>query len=362
MKKVMVYAYTRYNLGDDLLVKILCDRYRDTKFVMYTYPLYSKILTCCNNLSIYSNSAPFSKIVNCIGKIIGKTNAYERSVAHKCDLCICITGSLFIQGGVHWEPYLHYIASRRLEGKPYFLLGANFGPYSDPLFFQGFKELFKSYTDICFREKFSYELFSDLENVRFAPDVVLSGDYSKYVNDQFEKRVACSVIDFSDRVDLMQYKENYLSTLEMICKKYLNEGYTVDLLSFCSSEGDELTIDKLEDKIKSQRLIHHRYCTDTTLEGMLDCIGKAEIVIASRFHAMILGWSMKKKTLPIIYSSKMRNVMDDFGYTGMSYDIIHDDFFDVDQMDPSIFDITKFSEDSYMQFKRLDEYLKKEDI
>lgn len=358
----MIYAYTRYNLGDDLLVKILCDRYRDTNFVMYTYPQYKNVLSCCSNLTIYANSSLFSKIVNQIGQIIGRTNAYERRVAHNCDLCVCIAGSLFIQGGEDWEPYLYYMTSRRLEGKPYFQLGANFGPYSDPCFFQGFKELFKSYTDICFREKYSYDLFSDLENVRFAPDIALSGDYSKYTDRQCEKRVACSVIDLSNRPNLMQYKERYLRTIETICKKYLDEGYTVDLLSFCSSEGDEFAINELEDNIKNQKLIHHRYCTDTTLEGMLECIGKAEIVIASRFHAMILGWSMKKKTLPIIYSSKMKNVMNDFGYIGMSYDIIQAPFYDVVQVSPSVFDVVKISEDSNIQFAVLDKYLKKDYI
>lgn len=358
--KVMLYAYTRYNLGDDLLIKIICDRYKEVGFVIYTYPQYREVLSECKNLEVYPNLSIISKLTNKLGNILQIKNAYERSVAQKCDLCVCITGSLFIQGSDNWKPYLEYMQSRKINGKPYFQLGSNFGPYNDPMFLKGFKELFSSYTDVCFREEYSYALFSDLANVRVAPDVVLSGDYKKYIDIDSEKRVACSVIDLSNRPELYKYKESYLRFLEDICIRYLKQGYIVDLLSFCRCEGDENTVEELERRINNNKLIHHLYVTDTDLDGMLICIGKAEIVIASRFHAMILGWSMGKKTLPIIYSSKMRNVINDFGFDGLCYDIAEHTHFDVAQMLPSSFDVGSFCKKANNQFEKLDLYLKHE--
>lgn len=356
-KNVMVYAYTRYNLGDDLLIKILCDRYKENRFAIYTYPQYRNVFSECGNIEIFPNTSLLSKIINKFGIFFGEINAYERRIAKKCDLCVCITGSLFIQGGDNWKPYLEYMQSRKIKGKAYFQIGSNFGPYTDPLFFEGFKELFSSYTDICFREDYSYSLFSDLPNVRVAPDVVLSGNYKKYMDLPQERRVACSVIDLSNRPDLIKYKDSYMNALEEICRSYLKQGYIVDLLSFCRSEGDENAIEELEQRINNENLIHHSYVTDTDLDGMLNCIGKAEIVIASRFHAMILGWCMGKKTLPIIYSQKMKNVIRDFGYKGSYYDIKEHCKFDINQMTPRFFDVGSFCEKSNDQFEKLDSYL-----
>lgn len=357
-KEVMVYAYTHYNLGDDLLMKILCDRYPETVFHLYTYPEYAYVLESCKNIRIHSNQILYAKIVNAIGRKIGQVNLFERFLAKKSNACVCITGSLFIQGGENWKPYLEYMKSRKLDDIPYFQIGSNFGPYTDLEFFKGFKELFAGYTDICFREKHSFELFSELHNVRVAPDIVLSGDYQRYTLQPKEKRVACSVIDLSDRADLMRYKDNYLDAIVNLCKKYLSEGYVVDLLSFCKMEGDENAISEIEKQIDNPRLIHHRYCTDTNLEEMLDCIGKAEIVIASRFHAMILGWCMKKKTFPVIYSPKMKNVIDDFKYYGASYDILAGLTLDLTQMNLESFDISEFSKEAERQFEVLDQFLK----
>ena len=43
MKKIKVYAYTRQNLGDDLFIKILCERYPNTQFVLYAPNVYKDI-------------------------------------------------------------------------------------------------------------------------------------------------------------------------------------------------------------------------------------------------------------------------------------------------------------------------------
>src|SRR5699024_1160694 len=42
MKKVMVYAYSQFNLGDDLFIKILCERYPETQFVLYAPKQYKR--------------------------------------------------------------------------------------------------------------------------------------------------------------------------------------------------------------------------------------------------------------------------------------------------------------------------------
>ncbi|MEI3326745.1 MAG: hypothetical protein V8R64_10030 [Thomasclavelia sp.] len=81
------------------MIKILCDRYSGIEFHLYTYPEYKDALSICKNLKIHSNAKFQAKLINTFGKIIGNINVYEQMIAKKCNICVCISGSLFIQGG-----------------------------------------------------------------------------------------------------------------------------------------------------------------------------------------------------------------------------------------------------------------------
>ena len=37
--------------------------------------------------------------------------------------------------------------------------------------------------------------------------------------------------------------------------------------------------------------------------------------MATRFHAMMIGWMLSKKVLPVVYSAKQTNVINDIGFT-----------------------------------------------
>ncbi len=358
INKIMIYAYTRFNLGDDLLIKILCDRYSGIEFHLYTYPEYKDALSICKNLKIHSNAKFQAKLINTFGKIIGNINVYEQMIAKKCNICVCISGSLFIQGGDNWQSYFNYMKSRKIKNIPYFQIGSNFGPYTDEMFLNRFRELFFTYEDICFREQYTADLFAGLKNVRVAPDVVFSGDYKKYIKNSTEKRVAISVIDLTNRNDLKQYKIKYLNYIEKICRKYLNEGYCIDLLSFCKAEGDENAVAEMERRLNKRNVKHYLYYTDTDLEGILNCIGSAEIVIATRFHAMILGWCMGKKTLPIVYSSKMTHVLEEFKYPNKIINIKELENTYIDELFINYsFDTYNIINESQKQFLKLDKFV-----
>ena len=58
MKKVKVYAYTRQNLGDDLFLKILCERYKNTKFILYAPEVYKEIFKNDNNTTTHAKAGP----------------------------------------------------------------------------------------------------------------------------------------------------------------------------------------------------------------------------------------------------------------------------------------------------------------
>src|SRR5690606_25270580 len=66
---------------------------------------------------------------------------------------------------------------------------------------------------------------------------------------------------------------------------------------------------------KYKKMVNEFYY-EHDIQAAIDIIRKSNSVIASRFHAMILGWVFNKSVFPLVYSKKMTNVMNDVGFNG----------------------------------------------
>ena len=53
-KRVFIHAYAAGNLGDDLLIKILCERYPKVRFRMVVDAEYRQYYSKIKNLKVYS--------------------------------------------------------------------------------------------------------------------------------------------------------------------------------------------------------------------------------------------------------------------------------------------------------------------
>ncbi|MBT2216475.1 polysaccharide pyruvyl transferase family protein [Virgibacillus dakarensis] len=238
-------------------------------------------------------------------------------IANKCSAIVHIGGSIFMQKE-SWNQLR--INKSMVRDKPYFVLGANFGPFTDELFYKQHYELFKGYTDICFRDNYSYELFKNLDNVRKADDIVFQLDSRHPV--KIEKYIVISVIKPSFRKNLSDCDDIYFQKIKDITVYFINNGYEVTLMSFCGNEGDQEAIDKIAKIIPSEKRDSVRkYYYKSNVTEALKVISSSSYVIATRFHAMILGWLYNKPVFPISYSEKMNNVMADIGYRGSYIDL-----------------------------------------
>lgn len=356
-KKVMIYAYTNFNLGDDLFIKILCERYPETQFYLYAPSNYKYSLKNMKNITLYPSDKILNRLVNYGIKILKLKSSLRTIIANKSDAIVHIGGSIFMQRGV-WTGLKD---DRKVKvKKPYYVLGSNFGPYQDEKFHSDHYELFQEYTDICFRDTQSYELFKDLNNVRLADDIV----FQLKVQDRITmgEKVVISVIKPSFRKDFEHCDDIYYKKIKDITVSFVERGYTVVLMSFCEREGDKEAIEKITSIIPKEVMPNvQKYYYKHNIEEALDVISSSVFVVATRFHAMILGWVFKKPVYPIAYSKKMNNVMENLNFKGSYINLK-----EISNLNPlevyesferNLLDVSGQAKNSERHFEKLDEFL-----
>lgn len=313
MKKVFVYAYDVGNLGDDLFVETLVKRYPDVQFYMWSN----------ENQDSYKNLPRIKKInvdtgaIKFLGKIhLSLAARLKNYYIERCDAIVYIGGSIFIEYP-NWRDIQSWWKYWSEKSK-FYVLGANFGPYIDEEYRNSMESIFKNMEDVCFREKYSYDLFQSVDKIRYAPDILFGYPMPKTTkkkNKVFVSVINCRKKDEGSN-ELGQYAEKYEEWLFDILKKYADNNQEVILSSFCKVEGDEETANILYTRLKEYKKnckIRKSYYTGENSEEILREIASAEYVIATRFHAMVLGFIARCKVLPVLYSSKTQNVLEDIG-------------------------------------------------
>lgn len=329
MKKILIDAYLEKNLGDDLFVKILLEKYPNVEWYINAQKEYSEIFRNYGNIKILNDSI-LKKIINRFDitkKILMKIQSI------KYDALMIIGGSLFMED-CYSDSVLGYrkkiISLFNKRNKKIFILGANFGPYKTKGFLENYKKVFYLCDDVCFRDKYSFELFSDMNNIRCASDIVFQLN-SEIVN-KIKNNIGISIINLKNREGLKNYKEDYenkiVSLLEYGCK--INKKFT--LFSFCEYEGDLESIENIMNKINK------KYISDISIvnyNGDIDYFIKRfsemENMIGTRFHSIILSQLFNQNIFPIIYNEKSLNTLKDLGLHNIQCDI--KDFCDMKEED-----------------------------
>lgn len=302
MKKILVSAYFAKNFGDDLFLKILFERYKNVEWTMNVYDKsYKEIFLKYPNV----------KIINTFSHKIFRKLKLERLSYNKYDAIVFIGGSIFMEVE-NWKRTYSQTKKifRYFDGKPTFITGCNFGPFKSEEFFENYKELFVKSKDICFRDKYSYDLFSSLDNVRLAPDIIFQLK-TKNV-EKIKNSLGISVIDLKERTELLKYQNLYIEKIVDIIKEAIKREIKVTLFSFCEKQGDIEIIKEIANKIDRQDrnyIFIENY--DGDIERFLDKFMTVENVIGTRFHACILSQVFGQGLYPIIYSNKTYNVLKD---------------------------------------------------
>jgi len=360
MKKVYLKMYLKKNLGDDLFLKIILERYPFSKFMVNSKKIYNNILNT-NNIKYYNTF--FCRAINFIGKKIKCRNLLtDYKLSKKSNFKIVLGGSMFVENeSCNTDAFEDKITKEyNLCNKPYYILGSNFGPYNSNEFYEIYKEVFKNAKDVCFREKYSYDLFKDLKNVRYNSDIVFSMNCDKYKKEN-NNTVVISIINLENRNKLKDYLKRYEEYIINLTSSFVEKGKKVIFMSFCEFEGDELAINRIYDNLDSNiKEFVSKYFYDGNIDEALNIIVKSDTVVGTRFHATILGILFEKKVLPIIYSDKTLNVLNDMNFNGKIIKMSElDETIDVDSIAKYSGDLNKLIESSNKQFEILDKELNK---
>lgn len=298
--KIFIDAYLEGNLGDDLFADILVNRYPNHQFYTLSWDYSSR-----KNLKVLSNKF--------LVKVMRKLSL-RSLLANTCDLSVTIGGSMYME----YDGYNKN--SFYLGKKPHYIMGINFGPYKTKEYFDIIHNVFKNAEDVCFREKYSYNLFKDLPNVRWAPDIVFSMDTSNIkITDR--KRVVFSIISCRRKVE-EKYTNVYEEKIIEMTKFFIDKGYEVCYMSFCKDELDEEAIEAIINKCDNYLKNNiSTYYYRGNMQEALEQLADSQIIVGGRFHANILGMLFGKTVIPMLYSNKTQNVLDNMNFKGKIIDI-----------------------------------------
>lgn len=363
MKKVFLYAYDRRNLGDDLFVHTIVKRYPNSQFYMWSDKINQKTFQSLSNLKVINKNNVFVRLLNEIRPSL--VLRYRAWLERRCKAVVYIGGSIFIEYE-NWNQILNWW-EYEVKNRPFYIMGANFGPYHSEAFRDRLAKIFCNAKDVCFRDQYSYKKFREVSTVRYAPDILFS--YPMKKSHVIHKQIFVSPINCKARGEgnntLSVYSDKYYFSLTEILKGYLADGYSLVLASFCSEEGDDEAVMKLMRALaltKDNPRVKCIFYDGTNIEDILMRISSSEYVIASRFHAAILALVSERPVFPIVYSDKTINVLKDLGFQGNYADLRNMELISYEDSKANLghlqnFDIENLARKAEEHFAMLDHYL-----
>lgn len=324
MEKYMVSGYWRNNLGDDLFLKILCERFPNSTFYTHIDKEFKSSFSDIKNLKLISSSNVVYKVLNKLLNFLNVPLISDFYTILFFEQYIEIGGSIFMQDE-NWKQKFRRRNFISKYVKDYYVIGSNFGPFDSGTYLESYFKLFNSINKVSFRDYKSKQFFGGIDTINVAPDAILSLDRqkSKIYEESKTNYILISVIDLitkkaSRSEELNLLVDDYEYQIAEITRKYIGNNLDVVLMSFCDFEEDNLAIARILKLLPKEVSDKVDVFQHKTIDDSLNMIKNAKKIISTRFHGMILGWLYRIPTFVITYSEKTKFVINEL-YDEQSY-------------------------------------------
>lgn len=318
-KRVYLRAYIAGNFGDDLFIRIVCKRYPAIMFWTIGSQRYCHNFDDIANLHYVNKDTLLKKIlkkgINIIGRLFNISFLkyfsfdYIWNVVYckRFDMSLLVSGSYYIEWTDdcgYWDYYFNM--EKEFFNSAPCVLDINFGPYKNKQYLEFYLNEMKKTCFLSVRDTNTLSLLKDSGAI-YAPDIGFL--YDKNQNTPYKhhnKYIVVCVVNY------MAATHSYYKKMCDVIEYAYWKNYDVVLLSMCKSEGDGKTIDVLCNNCQEfgNRIIIFEY-GKKKIEEVVGLIADADLLIAGRYHAMIISWVCNTIAVPICYSSKMINVLQD---------------------------------------------------
>lgn len=377
-----IRAFVKGNLGDDLFIHVLCERYPNTHFWLCGEKKFRHCFSSLPNLSYVSVDSglikwlfriiyilPFS--VNFLLRKLHRKNLFVKYtcfdfISRHSRHNVLISGSIFMEAPGHdfsMSPY-YKKEQRYYKSEPY-VIGCNFGPYHSLGYLEFYANCFKDATQVCFRDNYSFSLFNG-NNIQVAPDILFCYPSVAAIKPELKDYILISVINLNkDGENNSSVAQAYIEALKKVIATLISYEQNIVLMGFCRDQKDDAIITQLQEFFSEYSRLYAVNYPDISCHEATGYLAGAKYIIASRYHAMILGWLFGKKVFPISYNEKMQHVIEDlapdtFYITTDSLDTLNstDIWEDILSSHNTFTDINSAVENAFLHFSALDKILK----
>src|SRR5699024_9879819 len=201
------------------------------------------------NLTLHATDTTKSKLRRCVRR----RTILPQPILEKLDTTVYIGGSLFMeQDG--WKKSFLTMKLLHQTGKPFFVIGANFGPYTSEDFRMTHEIFFNAVEAVSFRDRKSYHTFSHLPSVTYAPDVLFNHHIPmKKHQSKAGNHMLLSVIYPSVRKHLRDADDTYFSAMARLIEQALTGHWHVTISAFCPYEKDDKAMAEIMNRVRHPR-------------------------------------------------------------------------------------------------------------
>ena len=116
--------------------------------------------------------------------------------------------------------------------------------------------------------------------------------------------------------------EAYIEKMAELAKYCISRDNKVELMAFCRAFHDDDACYAIFNRLnEAQRKSVDIYIYGNDMDEAIEHIQRAEYIIPTRFHGMILGWCCQRKVYPIVYTKKQSDEIETLHFSGKFFRI-----------------------------------------